>query len=61
VLVMELVSGGDLWCAMRADVERPEGRRFGWYNRGRQVALQVASGLLYLHQQNVVHMDLKPQ
>lgn len=29
--------------------------------RGRHVSLQVAAGLLYLHQMKILHLDLKSQ
>lgn len=31
-------------------------REFGWYRRGRHVALEAAAGLNFLHSRNIVHM-----
>ncbi len=53
MLLMELMAG-NLSCVLRADEESGGPRRYGWYNRGRNVALQIASALMYLHQHNVV-------
>lgn len=49
-------AGGDLWRILDKDRDRTV---FGWYRRGKQVALDVASGLHYLHSHRIVHFDLK--
>ncbi|GAB4818348.1 hypothetical protein N2152v2_005394 [Parachlorella kessleri] len=59
LIVMELAAG-DLWSAIQADGRKGE-RSYSWSKKGRKVALQIASALLYLHQHNILHMDLKPQ
>jgi serine/threonine protein kinase len=57
MLVMELMRGGDLHSALR----RPDTRdALRWAARGRQVALDVAEALAFLHSCGVQHADLKP-
>ena len=46
--------GGDLRKALWEDAMGGT-RVFDWRNKGRDVALAVARGLHFLHQQNVVH------
>jgi hypothetical protein len=47
---MELMGGRDLGHVLPMPARGGRGGRlFGWYNRGQRVALQVASGLTYLH------------
>ncbi|PRW60272.1 serine threonine- kinase [Chlorella sorokiniana] len=50
-LVTELMQGGDLWTALHSG-------RITWYNRGHQIALDVARGLAYLHEHRVIHMNV---
>eukprot|EP00884_Botryococcus_braunii_P016077 jgi/Botrbrau1/3152/Bobra.0070s0118.1 len=52
-LVMELMSGGDLSHALQL------GDTYRWFNRGPQVAYDIASALAYLHHNRVIHMDVK--
>ncbi|KAK9789943.1 hypothetical protein WJX73_007087 [Symbiochloris irregularis] len=54
--VCEYAAGGDLQSALSEDPEKD----FSWYKRGQQVALDMARGLAYLHENNVVHLDVKP-
>jgi hypothetical protein len=58
MLVTEFMEGGDLWRIMARDKDRAV---FGWYRRGKQVALDVAAGLHWLHTHRIVHFDLKSQ
>ena len=50
----DLCQGGDLRKALWRD--RQAGTdEWGWYNKGRDVALAVARGLHFLHCNNVIH------
>ena len=51
-LVTELMPAGDLWTALRKG-------QVSWSRCGRQIAMDVASGLSYLHSRRVIHLDLK--
>ena len=49
---------GDLWRALAKDCATP--RALGWGGRlGKQIALDVAKGLAFLHHNKVIHLDLK--
>ncbi|KAK9809494.1 hypothetical protein WJX73_004499 [Symbiochloris irregularis] len=56
--VCEYAALGDLHAALRNDTASD--RHYSWYKRGRQVALDVARGLDYLHNRKVLHLDVKP-
>ncbi|KAL4436791.1 hypothetical protein ABPG75_003930 [Micractinium tetrahymenae] len=60
ILLMEFCSGRDLDAAMHACSRTTGARLFDWYNRGRKVAIEIASGLAYLHHRRILHLDLKP-
>ena len=55
MIVTELMEGGDL----RAALSGSDAGQLAWDQLGRQVALDVARGLCFLHACNVVHRDLK--
>jgi serine/threonine protein kinase len=57
MMVMEHLPGGSLW-----DLLRDEGVALGWEAK-MQLALQITSGLRYLHEQHapIVHCDLKAE
>ena len=52
---MCLPQGGDLRAALTADKEG----KYGWYGRGRAVALGIAAGVASLHRHKITHRDLK--
>lgn len=58
MLCMEYMEGGDLHSALMKD-GRIGSNRFGWYNKGKVVALEVARGLHFLHTSGVIHRDVK--
>ncbi|KAL4432604.1 hypothetical protein ABPG77_000541 [Micractinium sp. CCAP 211/92] len=60
ILLMEFCSGRDLDAAMHTCSRASGTRLFNWYNRGRKVAIEIASGLAYLHHRRILHLDLKP-
>ena len=53
--VLEFCEGGDL----RAALTRDEAGELAWHKRGRQIALDIARGLHFLHSHDVMHSDLK--
>ena len=44
--------------AAGAQPGQPQQRLFGWYRRGRQLALELAKALNYLHSKGIVHLDM---
>ncbi len=58
VLVTELMEGGDLSTRIRKDTAKP--RKTGWYQDGRYIALGIARGLVFLHDNRTVWFDCKP-
>lgn len=56
MLVTELMEGGDLRSRLRST---SDSATWGWYERGKGAALDVARGLHFLHSHGVVHRDVK--
>ncbi|KAI7838770.1 hypothetical protein COHA_007387 [Chlorella ohadii] len=59
VVLMELCEGRDLHSALQVRAAGSQERLFSWGRRGKRVALDVAKAMNFLHQNNVVHMDIK--
>jgi tRNA A-37 threonylcarbamoyl transferase component Bud32 len=60
ILLLEFCAGRDLHSALAVKKQGGRGERlFGWYVRGKQVALDVAKALNYLHSRSIVHLDIK--
>ncbi|KAL4420111.1 hypothetical protein ABPG77_000282, partial [Micractinium sp. CCAP 211/92] len=59
IILMEYCSGRDLHSAMQLRISGTQRRLFGWYARGRHVAVDIAKGLNFLHSKGCVHMDIK--
>ena len=57
MLVTELMEGGDLRARLKSNNQ--DSAVWGWYGRGKGVALDVARGLHFLHSHGVVHRDIK--
>ena len=58
MLITELMDGGDLRKRIRQDTAKP--RKTGWYQDGCYIALGIARGLVFLHDQRTVWFDCKP-
>eukprot|EP00884_Botryococcus_braunii_P017719 jgi/Botrbrau1/4630/Bobra.33_2s0002.1 len=56
MVATEYMPRGTLAKAMAMD--RGPIRRTGWYSRGRQIALDVARGIAFLHDQRIIHLDI---
>ena len=52
-ILMELMSGGDLHAALSSDA-------VVWGPIALGIAVDIATGLAYLHQHEIAHLDLKP-
>ncbi|KAL4421640.1 hypothetical protein ABPG75_010931 [Micractinium tetrahymenae] len=60
VLLLEYCAGRDLMSALPVEVAGFPGERlFGWYRRGRRIALEITKAINFLHAKSVVHMDIK--
>lgn len=44
---------------MRKALSADDERRLTWWNGGKQIALDTARGLAFLHSQHVIHRDIK--
>lgn len=53
MLVLEFMEGGDLQSCILQDCYPNCSGQMRWYNRGGRVALDVAKGLVFLHEQKV--------
>lgn len=51
----QILQGGDLTDAIRGS----RNGELGWYGKGRNIAIEVARGLAFLHSNRIVHCDLK--
>lgn len=49
------LQGGDLTDAIRGS----RNGEFGWFGKGRNIAIDVGKGLAFLHSNRIVHCDLK--
>lgn len=59
VLLLEFCEGRDLHAALDVRAAGTSERLFSWYRRGRRVALQLARALNYLHNKQILHLDVK--
>lgn len=53
MLVLEYMEGGDLYQAIQENSYPVDTRLLSWYQKGGTIALDIAKGLVYLHQNNV--------
>ena len=53
MLVLEYMEGGDLYQAIQENSYPLDTRLLSWYQKGGQIALDIAKGLVYLHQNQV--------
>lgn len=51
------MEGGDLYHRLLTVNKNTQHRLFGWYARGKRVALDVARGIHYLHSLHLTHFD----
>ena len=59
MLVLEYMEGGDLYQAIQENSYPLDTRLLSWYQKGGTIALDIAKGLVYLHQNNVrFHFNL---
>ena len=53
LLVLEYMEGGDLFDTIQRDAFPDPQGAFGWYGKGGSIALDIAKGLVFLHQNKV--------
>jgi len=53
MLVLEYMEGGDLYQAIQENSYLLDTRLLSWYQKGGTIALDIAKGLVYLHQHQV--------
>lgn len=51
------MEGGDIYHRLLTVNKNTQHRLFGWYARGKRVALDVARGIHYLHSLHLTHFD----
>ena len=56
VLLLEYCEGRDLHAALDVLARGSQDRLFGWYRRGKRIAVEVARAINYLHSKNVIHL-----
>lgn len=60
VLVTEYADGGSLWDLVGGEI--PDEERVPLDNKTvKEIAMQILSGLVFLHENDIVHRDIKPQ
>jgi serine/threonine protein kinase len=53
------MDGGSLHKQLNLQAKGSTQRVFGWYSRGKHLALEIATGIHYLHSMRVTHFDIK--
>ena len=51
-------AGRDLAACLGLKVSGSSRRLFGWYSRGRKVAMNIAAAVNFLHSRGIVHFDM---
>lgn len=51
-------AGRDLAACLGLKVAGSSRRLFGWYSRGRKVAMNIAAAVNFLHSRGIVHFDM---
>lgn len=59
MLILEYMEGGDLLTCIQHDCYPRVVGNFRWYKKGGRVALDVAKGLVFLHEQKVSTCSLR--
>lgn len=59
MLVLEYMEGGDLQSCILQDSYPDSIGKFRWYKKGARLALDVAKGLVFLHEQKVGYFSLE--
>ena len=54
MLVLEYMEGGDLYQAIQTNSYPLDTRLLSWYQKGGGIALDIAKGLVFLHQHEVI-------
>lgn len=53
MLVLEYMEGGDLQSCIQRDCYPEPQEQFTWYSKGARIALDIAKGIVFLHEQKV--------
>ena len=51
-------AGRDLAACLGLKLAGSSRRLFGWYSRGRKVAMNIAAAVNFLHSRGIVHFDM---